>query len=234
MAVKIDFYDLVLRFPRLFPDPMLFEDSSHLVSRYLIENGVSKNEAGLVYQSTEEIHPVDDRGNPSATSGTAKYSFEGKVILAEYMSDANVALGYADFGTGLTPDDHSKFWSKGKLGNLRFGLREFKHQSRTVNLPEISELYELLREKAQPNTLSTVELDGVPGQLFKPVLRYLEDRLRSFAKVDGLEVEVYAAKELSRSERIALEKRLARQSGNSAVFVILSRDKLPTPLPIDG
>lgn len=234
MAVKVDYYDLVLRFPRLFPDPVLFEDSSHLVNRYLVENGLSKNESGLVYQSTEEIQPLDDRGNPSATSGTAKYPFEGKTILAEYMSDANLALGYADFGTGMTPDDHSKLWTKGKLGNLRFGLREFKHQSRTVNLPEISELYEILKGRAQPNALSTVELDSVPGQLFKPVLRYVEDKLRSSATADGLEVEVYAAKELSTSERTALEKRLTRQSGKSTVFIILSRDKSSHPLPLDG
>ena len=234
MAVKIDFYDLVLRFPRLFPDPVLFEDSSHLVNRYLVENGLSKNEAGLVYQSTEEIQPVDDRGNPSATSGTAKYPFEGKTILAEYMSDANVALGYADFGTSMTPNDHSNLWTKGKLGNLRFGLREFKHQSQTLNLPEVSQLYELLKARMQPNALSTVELEGVPGQLFKPVLRYIEDKLRSSAEVDGLEVEVYAGRELSASERAALERRLTRQSGKSTLFIILSRDRPTTPIPHDG
>jgi hypothetical protein len=234
VAVKTDFYQLGLRFPRLFPDPELFEDSIHVSNRYLIANGLSKEKSDLIHQSTEEILPVDDRGKPSSTSGTAKFPFEGKMILAEYMSNANVPLAYADFGTGLGRDDHSRLWSKGKVGELRFELREFKHQSQTLNIPDIMELYQILKEKASPSTLSTVELDGVPGQIFTPALAHIESRLRAAAKADGLEVEVYAAKDLTASEKAALERRLTRESGKATIFVILSREVIPKLLPTVG
>jgi len=38
-----------------------------------------------------------------------------------------------------------------------------------------------------------------------------------------LEVEVYAARDLSASERSSLEKRLTRESTGSTVYVILSK-----------
>src|SRR5439155_2309875 len=115
MTVRSDFYQIVLRFPRLFPDPAVFEDPIHLANRYLMGNGIPREKADLVHQTTDEIVPVDDRGNPSTASGTAKYLFEGRTIQAEYMINANIRLDYADFGTGLTPDDHSRLWTKGKL-----------------------------------------------------------------------------------------------------------------------
>src|SRR5213596_2775827 len=102
MTVRSDFYQIVLRFPRLFPDPAVFEDPIHLANRYLMGNGIPREKADLVHQTTDEIVPVDDRGNPSTASGTAKYPFEGRTILAEYMTNANIHLDYADFGTGLT------------------------------------------------------------------------------------------------------------------------------------
>jgi hypothetical protein len=234
VTVKTDFYQLGLRFPRLFPDPELFEDSIRLSNRYLIANGLPREKSDLICQSTEEILPVDDRGKPSSTSGTAKFQFEGRMILAEYMSNANVPLSYADFGTGLGPDDHSRLWSRGRLGELRFEPREFKHQSHTLNIPDIMELYQILKEKASPSTLSTVELDNVPGQLFTPALAHIENRLRTAAKADGLEVEVYAARNLSASEKTALERRLTRESSKATIFVILSREAVPKPLPTVG
>jgi hypothetical protein len=231
MTVRADLYQLVLRFPRLFPDPDVFEDSVHLANRYLVESGLPREKSDLICQNTEEILPIDDRGKPSIASGTAKFPFEGKMILAEYMSNANVPLDYADFGTGLGPDDHSRLWTRGKLGELRFELREFKHQSQTLNIPDIMELYQLLKERASPSTLSTVELESVPGHMFRPALVHIENRLRTAAKEDGLEVEVYAAKDLSASEKAALERRLTRNSGKATIFVILSREAAVRPLP---
>jgi hypothetical protein len=230
VTIRIVFYQMVLRFPRLFPDPLLFEDPSHLANRYLMLNGLPAEESPLICQATEEIVTVDDRGNPSVTAGTARYPFEGRVILAEYMANANVPLSYADYGTKLTPEDHSKLWTRGKLGELRFELREFKHQSHTINIPDGSELYKILKERANPTTLSTIELEGVPGQLFRSVVSYIEGLLRTSSRPDKIEVEVYAAKDLTASERSKLEKRLTRESRKTTVFVILSRETSSNPV----
>ena len=227
MAVKADLYHIVLRFPRLFPDPAVFEDPSHLAKRYLLGNGLSGEKSDFLIQSTEEIVPVDDQGKPSVASGTSKYSFEGRSIMAEYMSNASIRIAYADIGTGLDAEEHSRLWSKGKLGGARFELRELKHQSTTLNLPDVSDLYKILKERATPNTLSTVELDAVAGDTFRAVLAYVRDRLSSASRADGLEAEVYAAKDLSASEKTALEKRIGRESSNSTIFVILSRRETP-------
>ena len=146
------------------------------------------------------------------------------MILADYMSNANVHLDYADFGTGLTPSDHSKLWIKGKIGDLRFELGAFKHQSQTLNIPDVSELYKMLKEHATPTTLSTIELDNVPPQAFGASVAYINGRLRSASKEDGVEVEVYAARDLTVSEKAALERRLTRESSKNTIFVILSRE----------
>ena len=224
MTLQVDEYRVALRFPRLFPDPALFEDPTHVASRILTENGLPKEKSDLVLQITDDILPVDDHGLPSVTSGTSKFLFEGKLILAEYMSNANLSLDYVDFGTGMSEHDQSRLWSKGRVGELRFELREFKHQTRTLNIPDVSELYKLMKDRATPSTLSAVELEAVPAQLFRPVLAYVDGRLRVAAMRDGMEIEVYAAKDLSSSERATLEKRLTRPSGKSTIFVILSRD----------
>ncbi len=232
MTMRADVYRLVLRFPRLFPDPALFEDPIHLATRYLTANGLPKDKSDLVGQITEEILPADDRRAPSSTSGTAKYQFEGKVIMAEYMSNANVPFSYADLGTGLSPDDHARLWTKGKLGELRFELREFKHQTLTLNIPDTQELYQMLKQRADPNTLSTIELDNIPEQLFRPTLMIVENELRTAANADGLDVEAYAARDLSVTEKAALGNRLARESGKATIFVILSRREVSGPFPI--
>ncbi len=229
MTIRTDFYQITLRFPRLFPDPILFEDPVHLSNRYLQANGLSREQSDLICQSTEEILPVDDRGNPSSTSGTAKFPFEGRMILAEYMSNANVRLDYTDFGTALAPSDHSRLWTKGKIGELRFELRDFKHQPQTLNIPDVSELYKMLRERGSANTLSTIELDGIPVQAFRAAVTYIEGKLRTASALDGLEVEVYPARDLSASEKAALERRLTRESSKNTIFVILSRASVTQP-----
>src|SRR5207249_11697250 len=162
MTVRSDFYQIVLRFPRLFPDPAVFEDPIHLANRYLMGNGIPREKADLVHQTTDEIVPVDDRGNPSTASGTAKYPFEGRTILAEYMTNANIHLDYADFGTGLTPSDHSRLWTKGKLGGWGFELRDLKHHSRPLTIPYVSEPYGMLRNRATRITFRPIDLNNVP------------------------------------------------------------------------
>jgi len=51
----------------------------------------------------------------------------------------------------------------------------------------------------------------------------MKSQLRKHAGQDGLEVEVYAARDLSAIEKSNLEKRLTRESTSSTVYVILSR-----------
>ena len=223
MTVKADFYQVVVRFARLFPDPAVFEDQAHLVERFLIQNSLPQDKASHLYQTTDEIIPVDDRGSPASTSGTARYRFQGKTIMAEYMSNASLRLEYVDFGTGLTPADHSKSWKRQRFGDLGFELREFNHQSQSLNIPNVTELYGMLKQKADPTTISSVELPNVPDNMFSATIAYIEKGLRHAANKDGLEVEVYPARSLAPSEKQSLEKRLTRESTRATVYVILSK-----------
>ncbi len=138
------------------------------------------------------------------------------------MSNANLRIEYLDFGTGLSPDDHLKLWGRRKLGEMRFELREFNHQSQTLNIPKVPELYQLLKERAASTSLSTVELSNVSDTVFEATVAYVRTQLNELANNDNLEVEVYAARSLSSSERKSLEKRLARESTRSTIYVILS------------
>jgi hypothetical protein len=232
MAIKVDSYHIVLRFPRLFPDPVVFEDQKNLVRRYLSSNGVPVEKTQLIFQSTDEIAATDERGAPAATAGIAKYQFDGRTILAEYMSNANVKLDYIDFGTGLAPEEQSRLWSKGKIGDLRFELKDFKHNPQTLNVPDVSELYKILKEQATPSSLSTIELDGVPADSLLAVLEYVKARLKEWADADGLELEIYPARSLTSSEKAALQRRLTRESSESTVFVILSRPEAMLQPPL--
>ena len=207
----------------MFPDPAFFEDQIHLANRIFRESGIGRDGEEWVYQITDEIVPLDDRGRTAITSGTAKYQFEGRTILAEYMNNALVRLEYLDFGSGISPDDQAKIWNRGRLGGLKFELMEIKHHPQTLNLPDTSEIYKILKERASPNSLSTIELENVPGKMYGPAITFLGDKLRSAARMDDLEVEIYAAKDLSPSEKNALERRLARESSNSTVFIILNQ-----------
>ncbi|HEX4919406.1 MAG TPA: hypothetical protein VFV92_01535, partial [Candidatus Bathyarchaeia archaeon] len=174
----------------MFPDPAFFEDQIHLANRVSRESGVPKDKEDLIYQITDEIVPLNDRGKPAITSGTAKYQFEGRTILAEYMNNAMVRLEYLDFGSGLSAGDHNKIWNRGKLAGLRFELREFRHQPQPLNMPEISEMYDILKTRAAPNSLSTIDLENVPGKVFSTAVRFIGDKLRSAAKAESLEVEI--------------------------------------------
>ncbi len=58
--------------------------------------------------------------------------------------------------------------------------------------------------------------------MFTATVRYVEGRLKRLVGKDGGTVEVYAARELDTEENKVLEKRLARESTNSTVYIILS------------
>jgi hypothetical protein len=211
----------------LFPDPAVFEDHDHLVERYLVQSGLSKEKAFSLHQSEEEINPVDDSGKPALASGTASFRFQGKSIMAEFMPNASLTLEYYDFGTGLSPEDHSRLWKKQRIGDMSFQLRDFRHETRTLNVTNVSELYEIMKKQSQTTSLSSIELAKMPDDTFRATVAYLKSQLRKSAKQDGLEVEVYAARDLSASEKSSLEKRLTRDSTGSTVYVILSK---PSPL----
>ena len=228
MTVRADSYQVVIRFARLFPDPAVFDDQEHLVRKLFSQSQLPEVKMSYLHQHAGEITPVDDEGHPAIASGTAKYQLEGRTIMAEFMSNANLRIEYLDFGTGLSPDDHLKLWRRHRLGEMRFELREFNHQSQTLSIPNIPELYRLLKEKGASTTLSNVELSNASDNVFEATVAYLEAQLRELANKDNMEVEVYAARNLSNSEKQSLEKRLTRESTRSTIYVILSRPSLST------
>ncbi len=221
--VKVDHYRVVTRFARLFPDPAVFEDQENLVERYFVQNGLSKEKGIYLYQREGEVNPVDDSGKPANASGAASFRFRGKNIMAEFMANASLMLEYYDFGTGLSPEDHSRLWRKQRIGEMNFQLRDFSHETQTLNITNVSELYEIMKKQNQSTNLSSIELGKMPEDTFRVTLAYLKSQLRRSAEHDGLEVEVYAARDLSASEKSSLEKRLTRESTESTVYVILSK-----------
>ena len=221
--VKVDHYRVVARFARLFPDPAIFEEQDHLVERYLVQSGLPKEKAFYLYQSSDEINPVDDSGKPAVASGAASFRFQGKSIMAEFMPNASLTLEYYDFGTGLSPEDHSRLWKKQRIGEMSFQVRDFGHETRGLSLTNVSELYEMMKKQSQTTSLSSIELAKMPEDAFQVTVAYLKSQLRKSSEQDGLEVEVYAARDLSASEKGNLEKRLTRPSTGSTVYVILSK-----------
>src|SRR5438093_3247530 len=221
--VKVDHYRVVARFARLFPDPAVFEDPDHLVERYLVQSGLPREKAFYLYQNQDEIIPVDDSGKPAVASGTASFRYRRKNIVAEFMPNASLALEYYDFGTGLSPEDHARMWKNQRIGEMAFQIRDFAHETRTLNVTNVSELYEIMKKQGQATSLSSIELAKMPEEAFRVTVAYLKSQLRESAGEDALEVEVYAAKDLSASERSSLEKRLTRESTGSTVYVILSK-----------
>jgi len=221
--VKVDRYRVVARFARLFPDPAVFEDQDRLVERCLVQSGLPKEKAYYLYQPEDEINPVDDSGKPAVASGAASFRFQGKNIMAEFMPNASLTLEYYDFGTGLSSEDHSRLWRKQRIGEMSFQLRDFGHETQGLNLTNVSELYEMMKKQSQTTSLSSIELAKMPEDTFQVTVAYLKSQLSKSSEQDGLEVEVYAARDLSASEKDSLEKRLTRPSTGSTVYVILSK-----------
>ncbi len=222
--VEACLYRVRIRFEKLFADPTIFDEPSMLARRYLISTGLKPGEAASIYQTTKDVFPVDDRGNPSLALGTAKFSYQGKMLRSEYMSRANIDLDYVDFGSGHSPREHESLWRRGRWGDMKFEVAEFRHHPAKIELPDVGELYQMLRARADPSTLATVELPDLGKSLFEAAVRYVEDRLEQKSKEDGGSVEVYAARDLASEERRALERRLGRESTDNTVYVILSRE----------
>ncbi len=220
--MSADQYRLKIRFDKLFADPRIFDEPPTFVRDYLQSMGLPPGKAEEIYETTEDVDPVDDAGRPCVPAGTGKFRFEGKMLRSEYMQGANIQLEYADFGSGLRPEDHERFWSHGRWDDQSFETREFHHQNVGTGVADISELYLMLKARATPTTMATIELPGTTGSMFTATVRYVEGRLKRLVGKDGGTVEVYAARELDTEENKVLEKRLARESTNSTVYIILS------------
>lgn len=224
--MQVGVYKVRIRFEKLFPDPLIFDEPQNLVRTYLLSMGVSADKSGYLHQSTREAVPVDDSGNPSVVSGTSSYPIHGKRVRSEFMAGANLLIEYADFGSELSPEEHEGLWKRGLWGEMKFRVKSFNHETVAIELPDPDELYTMLHDRANPTTIATVELTGIPETLFLPTASYLEDRLRHLSEKGNETVEVYPSRNLTPEERHALEKRIAREATPLTVYVILSR-KIP-------
>ena len=222
MVIEADFYRVRLRFKRLFADPMIFEDQKNAVRRFLISPHLAGNQVAI-YQITDDISPSDNVGKSPDIAGTAKYIHRGRVVRSEYLENANVTLEYADFGSGLSPEDHQRLWKRRKWGRMNFELEEFHHEHLKIEIPAVPELYEMLRSRADPTALVDVELPEFSDNFFRSAVGYLEIRLKQLAELEHRMIDIYVARDLLPEEKAALEKRLTRQSTQSTIYIMLSK-----------
>ncbi len=222
MTLEADRYRLRIRFEKLFADPRIFDEPPTFVRDYLQSMGLPSGKAETIYETTEDVTPLDDAGRPCVAAGTGKFRYGGKMLRSEYMQGANIRLEYVDFGSSLRPEDHRRFWERSRWDDMGLETREFQHQHEDTGLADVSELYLMLKSRASPTTMATIELPKISGSLFTATVRYVEDLLKRLVEKDGGAVEVYASRALNPAENKALEKRLARESTDSTVYVILS------------
>jgi hypothetical protein len=229
VVVESDFYRVRLRFKRLFADPVIFEDQKNAVQRFLFSPSVASNQIAI-YQITDDISPSDNVGKSPDISGTARYVHRGRVVRSEYLENANVTLEYADFGSGLLPSDHQNLWKRQRWGRMNFDLKEFHHQHLKIEIPAVSELYEMLRARADPTTLVDVELPELPDNFFRSTVGYLETRLKQLAELEHKTIDIYVGQDLLPEEKAAIEKRLTRPSTQSTIYIMLSRAEATSQL----
>ncbi len=222
MTLEADLYRLKIRFDKLFADPRIFDEPRTFVRDFLASTRLSPSKVSEIYETTEGVAPVDDRGRPCVPAGTGRFRFGSKMLRSEYMRGANLRLEYVDFGSGLRPEHHGRLWERGRFEDISFDARDFYHQHVVTGVADISQLYMMLKASATPTTMATVELPEATGSLFPATVKYVRDRLEQMVVKDGGTVEVYAARDLDAKEKKALEKRLTRESTDSTVYIILS------------
>ncbi|HZY46765.1 MAG TPA: hypothetical protein VFE96_03105 [Candidatus Bathyarchaeia archaeon] len=222
MVVEADYYRVRLRFKRLFADPAIFEDQENAVRRYLFYSGPPSDQT-LIYQITDIISPTNGAGKTPDIAGTARYVHERRVVRSEYFENVAVVLEYADFGSGLSPDDHQRLWKRQTWGRMNFLLEEFNHDRFKIEIPSIPELYHMINTRADPTALVDVELPELPDKLFRTAIGFLNAELRQLAEKHHQTIDLYVARDLLPEEKQTLEKRLTRPSTQSTVYVLLSR-----------
>jgi hypothetical protein len=222
MVIEVDLFKVRLRFTRLYADPAIFDDQPNTVKRYL-STIRPRIEQTAIYQITGEISPIDDSGKTPTVAGTARYLHGRRVVRSEYLENAMLTLEYMDFGSGLSVEDHSKLWHHQKWVGMNFKLEEFSHDHYKIEIPDITELYETIRPKADPSALVDVELPDLPEKLFRVFVRYLENQLKHLAEKQQQTIDIYVARDLLDEEKRALEKRLTRPSTTSTIFILLSK-----------
>jgi len=221
LTLQADFYRVKVRFGKLYADPRVFDRPPTFVREYLQSKGLARERAELIYETTEDVMPVDDTGRPSRPTGTGKFRYEGKTLRSEYMQGASIRLEYADFGSGSLPEDHRRCWMAGRWDDLSFEMKELHHQHLDTGIADLTELYDILKKRAAPTAVATVELPLKASSVFDATVRFLENQIGRLAQREGRTVEVYAAGKLDGSERKALENRIGRDATASTVYVIL-------------
>jgi len=220
VTVEIGVYRVSLWFKRLFADPRLFEKNANLARQYLESAGLSEPKSRYIIQP-KPTAITDEKSEPSKITGVAKYIFQEKKTRSEYMENTNLVIEYLDVGTGLSRDQHRQYWAGQKLWTMPFLLKSFNHRLVKLEIPNVEELYAMVKERAQPTTIASIELNDVPDEQFDVAMAYLESHLAGIAEKDSATLEVYASRDLEPSEREALDKRLTRQSTASTVYLIL-------------
>src|SRR5215467_10290303 len=157
MGLTADVYRVKLRFGKLFADPRIFDSPPSFVKGFLVSRGLSKEGAMEIYETTENVSPLDDAGHPSAPSGTGKFHYQGKALRSEFMQGANIQLEYSDFGSGFGPQDHRDSWTTGRWEDLSFEMKDLYHQRVDTGIANVNELYNILKTRANPTTMATVE-----------------------------------------------------------------------------
>ena len=223
--MEVNIYNVKIRFPRLFADPAVFDEPRTIAQRYLTSTRLPQDKSDFIQQLTDDTFPVDDSGKPSVAAGEANYRYLGKTVRSEYMANANITIEYADFGSGLSLQDHKSGWGRGRWGELVFELRDLTHRKLSIELPDISELYKMLVARSELTTLASIDLERIPDTMFLPTASFVQARLEDMALSSGYSIEVYSSGELAAQEKKALERRLSRETGDFSLLVILSQKK---------
>ena len=223
MTVEADYYQVKLRFKRLFADPTIFEDQENAARRFLYYYGPPSDQTSI-YQITETISPMDETGKVPEIAGTARYVHERRIVRAEYFENVTLELEYADYGSGLQPEDHQKLWQKQKWGRMNFTVEKFHDDHFKIEVPPIADLYEMVSATSDPTSLVSVELGQLPDKLFRATVGFIGTQLKRFAENQHRTVEIYVARDLLDEEKKALEKRLTRPATDSTLYVLLSSE----------
>src|SRR5207245_10124346 len=106
---------------------------------------------------------------------------------------------------------------------MSFNLEEFRHEHLRIEMPDTSELYEMLRARADPTALVDVELPELPDNFFRSAVSYLETRLKQLAELEHKTIDVYVGWDLLAEAKAALEKMRTRALRQSAVYFVWSK-----------